>query len=322
MPEPLRFDGLKIAASWRCNALCAHCAVSSGPRRCEALAPDRVLACIDDAAELGMRVVEFTGGEPLLHPRELAAFMERAHGHGLRVVLDTNAFWATTPDTARRRLGELRRRGLARIALSTDRFHQAFIPLPRVVHALEAARELGIAASVTVCHLKDDPTLLETVAVLYRSTPHIDFQAVAPSGRASALPRERMLRLPAARAGLPCHGMTPTVTPEGRVTLCCAPPMYLPVEAARVSPLVLGWLDEEPLAHILRRAQENPFLQLLESRGTGEVLARLDRLLPGVFQPRAEGYCSSCDLCVEVLGSGPLLSRIGPLLPALATAGS
>jgi organic radical activating enzyme len=316
----LAFRRLKVSTRWTCNAACGHCSIGCGPQRREALEPAKILSCIEEAVKLGMVSIELTGGEPLLRPHELLGVMERARGYGIKIFLTTNGFWARTPDLARRRLSELRQHGLSSIVLSTDRFHQEFIPISRIVNALEACRELDIPASVIVCYLEHDSSLLETVATLHRHTSRIYLQAVAPSGRAIGLRREQMARLPFSRVAAPCHGATPTVAPDGRVALCCAPPTYMPIDVARVSPLILGWIDQEPLSRIVLRAQEDPFIQLLVREGVGAVLARIEELHPGLFQPRPEGYFGSCDLCMQVLGSEPLLSRIGPLLPFVATA--
>lgn len=318
--SPLLFQGLKIALRWTCNAACSHCSIGCGPERREALEADAILACIDEAAELGMKGIEFTGGEPLLRAHELLAFMKRARGHGLRMLVYTNAFWARTPALARRRLAELREHGLSAVTFSTDRFHQEFVPVSHVVNGLKACSELGIPASVTVCYLNQDASLLETVAVLHQHSSRIHLQAVAPVGRAAGLRHEQMVRLPFSKAGAPCWGATPTVAPDGRVTLCCAPPMYLPVEIARVSPLILGWIDREPLSRIILRAQGNPFLQVLVREGVQGVLARIGTLQPGLFQVNPEGYFGSCDLCIQVLGAEPLLNRIRPLLPSAEAA--
>jgi hypothetical protein len=317
--SPLVFRCLKISIGRLCNAACAHCSVDCGPWRREALEPGTILSCIDEAAKLGMSRIELTGGEPLLRAKELPGFVERARGHGLETLIYTNAFWAKTPDLARRRLAELHERGLTAVTFSTDRFHQEFIPISCVGNAIEACNELGITASVIVTYLDDEPSFLETVAVLHQHTSQIYLQSVAPFGRAAAgLSQERMARWPFSKAAAPCPGTIPAVAPDGRVTLCCAPPLYMPVDIARISPLVLGWIDHEPLSQIVLRAQENPFIQLLVAGGVGAVLARIEELQPGLFEPRPEGYFGLCDLCMQVLGSEPVLSRIRPLLPAVA----
>jgi hypothetical protein len=243
--------------------------------------------------------------------------MARASHHHLEVILNTNAFWARTPEAARRHLEELKPQGLTRIILSTDGYHQAFIPLSRVVHAAAAARELDVDVSVTVCHLDDGEDVLATVAALYPHTHQIKLQSVAPYGRAAALGSDRMARCPFASASTPCCGAAPTVSPDGRVTLCCAPPMWFSTDIAERSPLVLGWLDREPLTDIVERARRDPFVRLLVDEGAAGIVERLERSRPGAFQPRPEGYFGHCDLCVELLGSPALLSHVGAVKEAL-----
>lgn len=310
-PPPLRFNSLKIAYSWKCNAVCAHCSVSAGPGRREVLDRSAAQRAIDEAAAMGLSLVELTGGEMFLFYRDLLALMEHAQRRGLPSVVDTNGFWAKTPEIARRRLETLKGLGLNRLILSTDRYHQAYVPLERVVTALAVARELEIAASVTVTALEGDPTILETVATLNRFTSRIEIQQVAPFGRAADLPRERMARVRYLSAGLPCDGvLAPTLTPDLRVSLCCAPPTQFPRLVARESPLILGWLDRESLAEILGRAQANPFLALLAAEGLGGVLERLSLLDPDLYRPHPGGYFGPCHLCSDVLGSEPCLSRL------------
>jgi len=66
-----------------CNLRCVHCINASGPRD-PWLAPmdaDAVRGWVNEAAELGVREIYFTGGEPFLHPEMLpllAHALERA----------------------------------------------------------------------------------------------------------------------------------------------------------------------------------------------------------------------------------------------------
>jgi MoaA/NifB/PqqE/SkfB family radical SAM enzyme len=66
-----------------CNLQCVHCINASGPRD-PWLAPmdaDAVRGWVNEAAELGVREIYFTGGEPFLHPEMLpllAHALERA----------------------------------------------------------------------------------------------------------------------------------------------------------------------------------------------------------------------------------------------------
>lgn len=52
-----------------CNLECSHCFIACGPNnyRLKFLPPDTVYHYLDQAAQLGIREVYFTGGEPFLH---------------------------------------------------------------------------------------------------------------------------------------------------------------------------------------------------------------------------------------------------------------
>ena len=312
----LRFRRLKIAYSWKCNARCSHCVVSSHPKRTEKLPPEVVLQCIDTAADWGMEDVEFTGGEILIFPHDLRTFMERACRRGLPVRLDTNSFWARKPEAARRLLGRLKQRGLVGITLSSDVYHLPYIDLQSVLNAVDAAQELEIDCRVTVCMVRDDLSALGLISQLRRHTSKIQTQYVAPFGRARQMDPERMVLCSFQMAGPPCSAVyAPLVAPDRRVTLCCAPPAQFPLQVARFSPLVLGWLTEERLETILRRAQNDPLLNRFAQEGLRGLLGKLNTLRPGSFHPRSEGYFGTCDLCQEIFTSR---SRVGQIREVLA----
>lgn len=69
----------------RCNERCVHCYAESHPSRAEALTLDEVLAVLDDAHALGFRVVQLTGGDPLIAPTLLPA-ARRAHALGFETI--------------------------------------------------------------------------------------------------------------------------------------------------------------------------------------------------------------------------------------------
>jgi len=310
----LRFQRLKIAYSWKCNARCAHCSVSSGPDRSEKLNPDVVLQCIDDAAALGLKWVEFTGGEIFIFSHDLRLFMERTHAHNLKVGVDTNGFWADDEQKACSTLAELKAQGLARINLSADQYHAAYIDLSRVYNVIIAARELNIDCQVTVCALRNDLNALEFVSNLHHYTPKIQIQPIAPFGRAQRMDSRMMIKYSFELAGTPCDAVTgPMVAPDGRVTLCCAPPAQFPEHIAKFSPLVLGRLVEDRLKEILLRAQDDPLLNLFAAEGMCGLIRRLNSAMLNSYEPRPEGYFGTCDLCTEIFSSEQTVRKLRDL---------
>ncbi len=60
---------LQIELTNVCNLRCSHCYRSSGPAvKDERLTTDELFAILDDLAARGLRSVELTGGEPMMHP--------------------------------------------------------------------------------------------------------------------------------------------------------------------------------------------------------------------------------------------------------------
>jgi len=60
------FDVLFVELLGRCNERCVHCYADAAPTIDDALDRDTVFSVIDQAKELGFRVIQFTGGDPLL----------------------------------------------------------------------------------------------------------------------------------------------------------------------------------------------------------------------------------------------------------------
>lgn len=100
----------------RCNANCVHCSSSSGPdlQDPNEFPTAAALQIIDQLADAGVRVLAFSGGEPLLRP-DLATLIEHAVERGLTTNVCTNG--ALVDDGMARRLKEA---GLHSITVSLD----------------------------------------------------------------------------------------------------------------------------------------------------------------------------------------------------------
>ncbi len=80
--------------TYRCDLRCAHCLVDGGGGAGahgagEELSPEQALDAVDQLAELGLRVVTVTGGEPLLR-RDWFAVASRIREQGMVFRLSTN----------------------------------------------------------------------------------------------------------------------------------------------------------------------------------------------------------------------------------------
>jgi len=138
------FAGL-ILTYW-CSSRCASCYLCCGPDRSEAMTVEQALAywrSLQEACPHGCRV-HLTGGEPFGDWPKLIELATRARQEGLGPLqkVETNAFWADDAATVRRRLAELDRAGMVKLVISTDPYHQAFVPMARVRLAARAAEEV------------------------------------------------------------------------------------------------------------------------------------------------------------------------------------
>ena len=80
----------------RCPAKCIFCSANSGPDKNNFMPAAIVHDVIADAAELGAKIVAFSGGEPLLHPN-IVDFVKFSKDMGIE---DVRVFSSglTTPD--------------------------------------------------------------------------------------------------------------------------------------------------------------------------------------------------------------------------------
>jgi sulfatase maturation enzyme AslB (radical SAM superfamily) len=91
---------LVIQLTDRCNARCPQCGMrTSEPFKRTTLSLDDVKRTLDAAPEKGIRVVSFTGGEPLLMIDELVALIKYAAAAGIEYIrTGTNGFYFARPD--------------------------------------------------------------------------------------------------------------------------------------------------------------------------------------------------------------------------------
>ena len=124
-----------------CNLRCRHCVVAGGRREPRELSTARCLELAREMAELGVRRVAFSGGEPLLHP-DFRRIAEQARACGLGLRLSTNG----TPVTAK--LAHWLRERFEDVQVSLDGSTAAIHEALRAQRGSFAAAVRGIRALV------------------------------------------------------------------------------------------------------------------------------------------------------------------------------
>ena len=112
-------DRAILELTYRCDLRCAHCLVDAGGGTGAAgeggeLTPEEALDAVDQLADLGLRVVTVTGGEPLLR-RDWFAVASRIRERGMIFRLSTNGH--LLDDAVLARLEEI---GTQRVVVSVD----------------------------------------------------------------------------------------------------------------------------------------------------------------------------------------------------------
>ncbi len=136
-PMPVKhwsFAGLML--TYWCNARCASCYVCSSPSAGGDMSVEAGLAFwegIQAASPNGCRI-HIGGGEPFGRWEILIELVRRAKTEGLGPLeaVETNAFWACNEKIIRERLAALDDAGMGRLTISSDPYHQQFVPIERV----------------------------------------------------------------------------------------------------------------------------------------------------------------------------------------------
>ena len=120
MPQTIDFDERPFLVIWEttqaCDLACVHCRACAQPARSALeLSTEEAMRLIDEVAVLETPVFVLTGGDPLKRP-DVFDLVEYATSKRVRISLTPSA----TPLLTRDAIAELKRRGLARLAISLD----------------------------------------------------------------------------------------------------------------------------------------------------------------------------------------------------------
>ena len=187
MPRPVVFWNL----TERCNLSCTHCYSRSGPDRVtgDELTTAEALAFIDDLAAMGVPLILFSGGEPLLR-HDIWELAEHAAAKGIKIALSTNGTLITPSVAEKIKKSGIEYAGISldgATAATHDRFRQSPGAFDRSVAALANCRNAGVRCGVRVTLTKENFGELEALIDLSVSLGASRFCLywLVPSGRGS-----------------------------------------------------------------------------------------------------------------------------------------
>jgi len=141
---------LTVLHTYQCTAACKNCCFGSNPSIKGRIPQERIKKYIHDAAEMGIKLLVFSGGEAFLMKEDLDENISFASSLGLVTRIVTNAYWATSEEVALNRLGKLKQKGLREINFSTGDFHQEFVPIERIINGILAALRLNMPCALMI----------------------------------------------------------------------------------------------------------------------------------------------------------------------------
>jgi MoaA/NifB/PqqE/SkfB family radical SAM enzyme len=305
------FHALVIETTHRCNARCAMCYESAGPRGSEmrgteSLPLDVALRVIDEASQLdalGPRV-HLSGGEVFLDWDGTLCLLRRAAERGFsNIGATTNGFWAGSAETAARRCAELARVGVTYLEVSADRWHQEFVDVERIRHLLRAARGAGIRIMLrtlaTRSHRADEA--LAALGDADLTGVVIGNSRLYPVGRAAAEIAAEDVR-PGGEIEGGCERMLNlTIAPNGNVYPCCA-------GSDMTEALAAGNVHRDSLAQALLKMSTDRMIRQVLHQGVGSLVPILEKL--GHRDRLPEQPACLCHLCWSIFRQDDLAAAL------------
>jgi radical SAM protein len=172
-----------------CDLVCVHCrAAAQTWRHPLELSTDEGRRLIDQVAEMQVPVFVLTGGDPLRRP-DIYGLVEYASQRGVRVSMTPSA----TPLLTEEAIREIKRRGLARLAVSLDgskaEIHDAFRGVAgsytRTLEAIAWAREAGLPVQINTTITRRNLADFDALANLLRGLDIVLWSIffLVPTGR-------------------------------------------------------------------------------------------------------------------------------------------
>ena len=209
--EGRRIEYLRLSVTDRCNCRCAYCMPESGVPmlgHADILSFEELAAVARAAAELGVRKVRLTGGEPLARRGVVDLVRMVAAVPGVdEVAMTTNATLLAPV------AGALREAGLSRLNVSLDTLRpDRYAKITRcgrledTLAGLAAAREAGFSRTKVNCVLMggvNDDEVADLAGLARNEAVDVRFIELMPIGPAAGWPRASFVAADAVLDALP-----------------------------------------------------------------------------------------------------------------------
>ena len=187
----MKMKDVSIIITNKCNASCQICCYNCSPNQSEVIEEKLMYRVIDQAKEFGyVESICFTGGEPFLYYDLLKKGLEYAKNSGFKTTVASNGYWGMWPaDELYAKFKEL---PIDLILISTDEYHQEYIPESDIEKAIELLRTLQIGLKVGIGETRLGKSCGEYFKALgsYKYLLSFYTYAFERSGRAEAMSQD------------------------------------------------------------------------------------------------------------------------------------
>lgn len=308
-PPFLRNVGLLL--TYHCQAACAHCILRAGPQRRERVSLEDARRWIREIASYRdghVIVLSLTGGEPFSDLDHLRSVMELATDASLHLSVVTNGFWGVSRQRARNVLESLPRIGF--LSISTDVYHQSFVPFERVENVIHACKDRGVPYYISIVTESEDSADYQRIraAVLETTAPDAIRTGVTfPVGRAEQIRDQLRYPLTKDPPREACQASSsPCIFPDGRVYGCIGPLL----ELRGAHPLLVGNVREHSVAEVFDAAEINVVLHALRLWGPSRLVAMLRGTPLASRLPVKYVAGSVCNACHALFADDALRGRL------------
>lgn len=297
---------LTLLPTYQCTAECVDCCFGSSPRITKRIPQDHLLQYIDEAAQFpGMMLIVVSGGEPFLLRRDLVELVQRITDRGLLSRVVTNGYWGVNERGALDVIRPLVLAGLREVSFSTGDDHAKFVPLDRVLTAINACLYCGVGVSLmleeregrtitraTVLEAaKAFPEVLNAIktrALLILESSWMKFTDDPAEPTWNPLAMANAATLPRRQS---CGSVLSSivVTPDEKLGMCCG----LPRES--ISDLNVGDLRSESMTSLYARHVHDILKIWLAVEGPDRILAWAASKDPSIeWENKYAHLCDSC----------------------------
>jgi MoaA/NifB/PqqE/SkfB family radical SAM enzyme len=235
--------------------------------------------------------VSFTGGEPFLFYDLLKSGVTRAKALGFSTEVHTNGFWGAEPDEQiSEKLDGL---PLDRIVISTDRFHEKFVPEPVIYNLMRFVKGRNVKCTLRIGETPGaaaDRFIVKMGA--YKYMTNLVIHPFMRIGRAESIGEDNFFRLRDVKNARCPAGEWFTIRFDGEVFPCGGPIWANDAFSC-------GNLSDNSLSDILNGGRAKEFSLITEGKATPGQTAENARIagLPG--------KCSeACEICLPLFSQG------------------